>query len=260
MAKYNKSNLRLRTLLLIGTSLLPYLLYADEEITYKIQYRSFNVGKMVLSAGNDTNGIPYKAMEVKTSGLGRIFSKSSTKILCENKQTDTNDLIVITKDVIDGNFIQHDTMEYCPATGDAVWINNIDNTSITSNVGVDAIDAATFFYDLKNTPDYFNQKNTNSILEYVVLDGKKHLIEFNLGTTNTTKTVLGKLEYREISIISHSDTFFVRNRPKRIKVAKDYPMLLEMEVENNLGKAFFKLEKWTKDNTSITNVIQFNSL
>ena len=225
----------------------PAFAQRTELLRYNSYSAGFKVGEMTIERGVSSNSLPYHRFAVRSRGAARLFNRVDCEMLCETFGSGDEAGTLFTRRYRDRSLEQNDTMRLWPGTGLVVQDLLDTGESITSRVDVGSHDVATFFCTLGATLEDGTLAETNSIVRKVVLDGRSHEVVLTLGGTNTLRTAFGRLPARDMEIVSHSDTLFFRNKPKRIKLSADYPVFLEMDIENRYGTQHFRLVEWLRD-------------
>lgn len=218
-----------------------------EVLRYSGLAAGIKVGEMVVENGVSSNSLPYHRFSLRSKGPARLFNRVDSEMRCEAFGSGEDAGTLFTRRYRDRTLDQNDTMRLWPGTGLVVREFLDTGLSVTSRVEVGSQDVATFFCNLGALLGDGTFAETNCIVRNVVLDGQSHEVALTLGGTNMLRTAFGRAAVRELDIVSHSDTLFSRNRPKRIKLSADYPVFLEMDIENRYGTQHYRLVEWTRD-------------
>lgn len=219
----------------------------DEILRYDGYVAGFKVAKMTIEHGVSSNSLPYHRFTIRSTGAARFFYRIESEMLCETFCDANGTNTLFTRRYRDRSIEQNDTMRLWPATGLVVREILDEGQSVTSRVEVGSQDVATFFCNIGAILADNAFETTNSIVRNVVLDGKSNGVVLTLGETNTLHTALGPASVQDMTIVSLSDKLFVRNRPKRIRLSSEYPVFLEMDVENGYGTQHFRLVEWIRN-------------
>lgn len=218
-----------------------------EVLRYNGYSAGIKVGEMTIERGVSSNSLPYHSFAIHSKGAVRLFCRVDSEMRCEVFGDGEDSGTLFTRRSREGGIVQDDTMRLWPGTGLVVRELLDTGQSVTSRVEVGSQDVATFFCNLGAMLGDGTFAETNCVVRDVVLDGLSHEVVLTLGGTNLLRTAFGRMPVREMSIVSHSDTLFVRNRPKRIVLSTDYPVFMEMDIENRLGMQHFRLVEWLRD-------------
>lgn len=221
--------------------------YQVETLRYDGRVAGVKVAEMMIENGVSSNALPYHRFTVRSVGAARLFGRVDTEMWSETLGVGENACSLFSRRGHDHSVRQNDTMRLWPDSGLVVREMLDAGTSATSRVEIGSQDVATFFCNIGSLFEEGAFDTTNSVVRHVILDGKSHEVVITLGETNTLRTALGPMPVRDIEIISHSDSLFVRNKPKRIRLSTDYPAFLEMDIENRYGTQRFRLVEWERD-------------
>lgn len=222
------------------------VVFADsvaESMRYNAYWTGLKVGEMVLESGSRTNSEPYLSLRVGSRSFARLFSGDEMEFLSEKANTSSGTCLLFYKRLVQAGFHQHDVMRLWPDSGIAIWDDFENGSSTTSSVPVGSLDIASFFHGFRAMDD-LDGLQTNAISRVVVMDGATHPIAISTGRVVRVNSKWGRTEAREYFVRSYSDTLFVRNVPKCIKVSTNMPVIVEMDVETGLGTVHFKLNGW----------------
>lgn len=221
--------------------------YQVETLRYDGRVAGVKVAEMTIENGISSNALPYHRFTVRSVGAARLFGRVDTEMWSEALGVGENACSLFSRRARDRSMRQNDTMRLWPASGLVVREMLDSGTSVTSRVETGSQDVATFFCNIGSLFEEGAFDTTNSVVRHVILDGKSHEVVITLGETNTLRTALGPMPVRDIEIVSHSNSLFVKNKPKRIRLSTNYPAFLEMDIENRYGTQRFRLVEWERD-------------
>lgn len=224
----------------------------QEQMEYQVCWMGTTVGTMFVESEQQADGTLLRSIRVKNSAWVSRISSVDTTIQCSILATSAGPRHTVSKHVSENGFVQNDTLTLWPDSGRAIWFEAIAQTCTTSSLPPGTRDIVSFFFDMRETFAAGSMK-TGEVYR-LVMDGQAHELAIQADAVETISSLFGRQKATPLHILSKSPTLFVRNRPRRVWVAVDSPVVLATDVKTRLGTVRIKLIKWTRDGECLTEL------
>lgn len=222
---------------------------ATEEMEYAISWLGIPVGRMIVNAQEEADGTLQRAVQIAHAGWLSLIYPVDNRVHCVSRHTAEGRLHQVTRRIGEKDFVQSDQLRVLPDAGQAVFLNALDETETSFSVPPDTLDYVCFFFALREALPGLTMENAAAQpVDYaLVMDDAVHPLALYSGAAKTIRTEKGKISAAPVRVVSKSPALFARNRPEKVWVLPEPPVVVLAEVETRFNRVKAHLVRWEKN-------------